>query len=142
MSIREILTNSNFFFQEPQNETDFSPYPFKLHYTNTTVLSDTKCLDEFKPPSGKKDDGYNEIINNLKIDQICTYNPTAYACIGDSGGGVIWNGTLIGIITSSYGLKDYPEFNINVFLYKEWIKEVIAQQSPRTPVIMEYFGST
>ncbi|KAJ0182024.1 hypothetical protein K1T71_002746 [Dendrolimus kikuchii] len=71
-------------------------------------------------------------LHQLKLtsDMFCLYgNGTRDTCKGDSGGGVIWNGMIVGITSHGDGCakKGKPSIYTNVFLFRDWIREEIEK---------------
>ncbi|XP_059046212.1 trypsin epsilon-like [Achroia grisella] len=69
-----------------------------------------------------------EIVDKSKAakDMFCLYGGGQRdTCRGDSGGGVLWNGMLVGITSHGDGCakKDKPSVYANVWYLKDWIEE-------------------
>ncbi|XP_043784377.1 chymotrypsin-2-like [Apis laboriosa] len=69
---------------------------------------------------------YKKVNYNIYETQICAYNPTSEkgSCNGDSGGPLIVNGKLTGLVSWAMGcaLTDYPTVYTRVVSYLDWIK--------------------
>lgn len=69
---------------------------------------------------------YNKLNYNVYETQICAYYPTSEkgSCNGDSGGPLIVEGKLIGLVSWAMGcaLTDYPTVYTRVVSYLDWIK--------------------
>ncbi|XP_034840832.1 chymotrypsin-1-like [Maniola hyperantus] len=64
----------------------------------------------------------------LAEDMFCLYGDAARdTCRGDSGGGVLWNGSVIGIVSHGNGCakKDKPSVYISVYYHRQWIERHI-----------------
>ncbi|KAL0895041.1 hypothetical protein ABMA27_013508 [Loxostege sticticalis] len=62
---------------------------------------------------------------NLTPDMFCLYGDGVKdTCKGDSGGGVIWNGMIVGITSHGAGCAriNKPSVYANVWYFREWIK--------------------
>ncbi|XP_068620842.1 trypsin epsilon-like [Battus philenor] len=73
-----------------------------------------------------------EKMHNLKFtsDMFCLYGDGVRdTCKGDSGGGVIWNDTVVGIVSHGAGCsnKNKPSIYSNVWYFRNWIKKEISK---------------
>ncbi|KAL6257051.1 hypothetical protein P5V15_011986 [Pogonomyrmex californicus] len=70
---------------------------------------------------------YREIIYNIYNTHICAFDPAVHrgSCNGDSGGPLIVNGKLVGLVSwaKSCADTDYPTVFTRVPSYVNWIKE-------------------
>ncbi|KAI1286064.1 Serine proteinase stubble [Halotydeus destructor] len=96
-----------------------------LQYTNMTIISNQRCVEEFEKGDRK------EIIGS---ESLCTYQGNGNetdACYGDSGGPlVVKDGdqyALVGIVSWSYGCArpHMPAVFTNVTTYVDWIRKYI-----------------
>lgn len=86
--------------------------PDSLQFLNVTVISNLDCADQHLPLG-------------VAQNQICTRGvPYEGACNGDSGSGLVYRGTEIGIVSWGIGCaRGKPDVYVNVFAYKKWIKD-------------------
>ncbi|CAK1602870.1 unnamed protein product [Parnassius mnemosyne] len=67
---------------------------------------------------------------NLTADMFCLYGDGVRdTCKGDSGGGVLWNGVVVGIVSHGDGCsrKNSPSIYSNVWYFKKWIRVQIIK---------------
>lgn len=70
-----------------------------------------------------------EIATNFDDKKICTKQDNGI-CRGDFGNGLIHDGKLIGIASSTYGCgMGHPDIYTNVFSYLKWIQSEIEVKS-------------
>lgn len=60
---------------------------------------------------------------HLSENMICAGEPSAGACVGDSGGPLTQNGELVGIVSQGVNCYVSPSVYTNVFYFKSWIEE-------------------
>ncbi|XP_063359026.1 chymotrypsin-1-like [Cydia amplana] len=61
-------------------------------------------------------------------DMFCLYgNGTSDTCKGDSGGGILWNNMIVGIVSHGKGCLKYPGVYSNVYYYTGWIKNITQE---------------
>ncbi|XP_072936595.1 trypsin epsilon-like [Epargyreus clarus] len=68
-----------------------------------------------------------EEMHNIRLtpDMFCLYGEgTRDTCKGDSGGGVLWNDFVIGVVSHGDGCarKNKPSVYANVWYFRQWIK--------------------
>nr|XP_032529520.1 uncharacterized protein LOC116779374 [Danaus plexippus plexippus] len=76
-------------------------------------------------------------MNQITLDteMFCLYGDGKRdSCRGDSGGGVLWKGQLVGIVSHGKGCGGLPGVYTNVFYYKSWIGKNIGE------LYMKYCG--
>ncbi|XP_019882307.1 mite allergen Der p 3-like [Camponotus floridanus] len=75
-------------------------------------------------------DMYNKVLSDIYDTQICANDPNKRrgACKSDSGGPLIVNGKLVGIVSWAKGcaLTEYPTVYTRVSLYIDWIEKNIV----------------
>ncbi|KAI5634506.1 trypsin domain-containing protein [Phthorimaea operculella] len=67
-------------------------------------------------------------------DMFCLYGDGKKdTCKGDSGGGVLWNGFLVGIVSHGDGCagKNKPSVYSNVYYFRKWINDTIKNYYSR-----------
>ena len=111
-----------------------------LQYQKTDILSPSKCRQDFQPMSTIEPVLWSDIESSLDDNMLCTGNAKGNgACAGDSGNGLIWNDTLIGVSTASIDCaKGFPDFYTNVFAFINWINDTIAFLPGRTILKMKF----
>ncbi|XP_047987704.1 trypsin-1-like isoform X2 [Leguminivora glycinivorella] len=61
-------------------------------------------------------------------DMFCLYgNGTSDTCKGDSGGGILWNNMIVGIVSHGKGCLKFPGVYSNVYYYIGWIKNTTEE---------------
>lgn len=70
-------------------------------------------------------EGWEYAVNTINEANICTKNHKGTGiCVGDSGSGLVYNNTLLGIVSWSIGCADgNPCVHARVFPHLEWINE-------------------
>lgn len=105
-------------------------HPESLKFKIAPFLTLEECLSDFEPLRISNPVKW-EKANNLGITKniICTKNYKGSGTgNGDSGGGLVYNNTLLGIHSWSYGFSDgYPSIHTNVYQHLEWINANIAE---------------
>ncbi|XP_045457677.1 coagulation factor X-like [Melitaea cinxia] len=71
-------------------------------------------------------------LHKLKLtdDMFCLYGDGRRdTCKGDSGGGIVWNRTVIGIVSHGEGCakKDKPSVYISVSFHRKWIERTVTE---------------
>ncbi|XP_014362023.2 trypsin-1 [Papilio machaon] len=71
-----------------------------------------------------------ESMHNIKLttDMFCLYGDGVRdTCKGDSGGGVMWNGMIAGIVSHGDGCskKLKPSIYTNVWFFRKWIRSQV-----------------
>lgn len=79
---------------------------------------------------------YAEFVIGLDEKSICTWNMKHRgSCRGDSGNGLIHEGKLIGIVSSSFGCAlGYPDIHTNVFPFLKWMESIVKISPGDTPL--------
>ena len=85
------------------------------------IKSDDECYNNF---------GHE--FDNLTM--ICTFAPKSGPCLGDSGGPLICNGKLTGLVSyvRRNGCASYPSVFTKIHFYKDWIEGILDQEEPMT----------
>ncbi|POI18641.1 hypothetical protein CIB84_017614 [Bambusicola thoracicus] len=101
-------------------------YPELLQCLNAPILSDQECQEAYP----------GDITSNMICvgfleggkDSCQKFMPLIFSLQGDSGGPVVCNGELQGIVSWGIGcaLKGYPGVYTKVCNYIDWIQETIA----------------
>lgn len=96
--------------------------PEVLQSHETKVISLKECLKRMFAIEDLE--AWNTVVYSLDNSVICTANaPGTGACIADSGGPLVSNHTLIGIISWSVGwANNFPDVHTNVYHKLDWIK--------------------
>ncbi|XP_070507106.1 trypsin 3A1-like [Chironomus tepperi] len=99
-----------------QSFNDLSDPPIQIMMTTLQVYDFNQCkLD------------YEKVFQNITERMLCASVPdgTRDSCLGDSGGPLICNGTLWGVVSFGYGcaIKDYPGIYSYVPTVLGWIKK-------------------
>lgn len=93
-------------------------YPDELHYANLTVLTDDECT---KLAQG----GF--MVIERGPGEVCAFGGQGLApCYGDSGGPLICDGVLFGIV--SYAIspcaKGHPDVYTRIDVFADWIFDI------------------
>lgn len=96
-----------------------------LQQTTTNYIPNEECSLAYDPERGiRYSDGFLDETN------LCTKG-YGDGCVFDSGGPVIVNGTLVGLISFGIDCNDpvYPAVNARVSAVSDWIDEMVCQYS-------------
>ncbi|KAM3964808.1 trypsin epsilon-like [Aphomia sociella] len=64
----------------------------------------------------------------LSSDMFCLYGDGKRdTCRGDSGGGILWNRRIVGIVSHGRGCSKSPSMYVNVYYLKPWIERSILR---------------
>lgn len=90
-----------------------------LQYYHPISITLKECID-YHTSKNYYDQNF---IEDLKYDKLCTENPTNKALgYGDEGDPLVFDGTLIGIVSSGCNNNDKsPGIHTKVFSYIDWI---------------------
>ncbi|XP_038209475.1 chymotrypsin-2-like [Zerene cesonia] len=102
---------------------DYGDSPDKLQKLNMSIVSYDTCLEAYRD--------LQTWYPLSEVDQICAQDSPGHAtCRGDSGGPLIANNEIIGIV--SYGFKpcarDYPDVFVKVYAYIDWITDKVDSE--------------
>ncbi|XP_011504762.1 PREDICTED: chymotrypsin-2-like [Ceratosolen solmsi marchali] len=87
--------------------------PYKIQHTEVKIMDRYECTL------------YYEFY--LAADQMCTYRENVGACIGDSGGPVVRNNEIVGIISFSKPCATMaPDIHTDVFIHKSFILDIFT----------------
>lgn len=100
-------------------------FPTTLQFLQVTTISLQECLGAFKHLESVDKQEYEMLTNNINKFKLCTKNYVGSgACVGDSGGPVVANETLIGITSWARGCSDgYPDVHTLIYPYVKWIND-------------------
>lgn len=106
----------------PQNR------PQTLQFKEAIVLTLQECLTEFNALKYIDLEEWRQVTGDLNENIICSKNRIgAGTSNGDSGSGLVFNNTLIGIVSWSVNSSDgYPTVHSRIFPYVNWIQRVIV----------------
>lgn len=98
------------------------------------------CSESFEQLRMIDQDAYAHIKQDLNENCVCTGNAEGLGvCIGDSGDGLVWDGKLIGIASTTFGCaKGFPDIYTKVSSFIDWIKETIVELHGDTPLRMDF----
>nr|XP_026487135.1 trypsin delta-like [Vanessa tameamea] len=86
----------------------------RLKAANMYYVSKERCMNE------------NKI--DLGPEMFCLHgNGESDTCRGDSGGGVLWKGGLVGIVSHGRGCLETPGIYISVYYNRRWIKKTVTK---------------
>lgn len=104
-------------------------FPAILQYKKTKTLTFNECIQEFQPLKKLDKQEWQQCINDLSNRTICTKNSIgSCTCIGDSGGALCYNNTLIGILSWSVRCNEgYPSVFTRIYPYVKWISKIIFE---------------
>ncbi|CAO1353511.1 unnamed protein product [Diamesa tonsa] len=93
--------------------------PVLLRIATVVIVNQLKCKSNYN----------TKLVKFPIVDQmVCAGVPEGGkdACQGDSGGGLVCNGTLTGVVSSGYGcgLKSYPGIYGRVSTARNWIRNI------------------
>lgn len=78
--------------------------------------------------------GTQSFHGSIPIGFICAGSPDGSrdACFGDSGGGLICNGAIAGIVSFGFGCgrRNFPGAYIDVSQWNHWIQECLSWDGP------------
>lgn len=98
--------------------------PPVLQHQNTKILSRFECITGFEKFFFESPHDWLRIMNILKSKAFCAFIDVGKgACNGDSGGPLITNDRLIGIVSVTVGCANgYPDLYTNVYEHRHWIR--------------------
>ena len=93
--------------------TETDKQPIKLKSANMTMVNREKCAEAHK----------NNRLVQIEKGKICAAAPGKDSCNMDSGGPLVHNNELVGIVSGGIGCADpkYPGFYANMAVYRDWI---------------------
>lgn len=100
-----------------------------MQYKETSTISLEDCLTDFEQLKKSNYEEWEESIEGINDGIICTRNVNGTGlCLGDSGGPLAYNNTLIGLISWSIGCANgYPGIHTRIFHHLEWINKTITE---------------
>jgi subtilisin-like proprotein convertase family protein len=94
--------------------------------TNASVLAPSATLKQLD----------TTVLRSCAItgpNELCTKStPTAATCAGDSGGPVLYNGAIAGVMSRGLACGSGEEASANISSYRTWIDQQIASTTPKT----------
>ncbi|CAH2067214.1 unnamed protein product, partial [Iphiclides podalirius] len=85
-----------------------------LMHTNLSFVSKERCMT------------LNKAV--VSPDMFCLYGDGIRdTCRGDSGGGVLWNNVVVGIVSHGSGCALTPAMYTNVFYFRKWIIATVSK---------------
>lgn len=104
--------------------------PQTLQFKEALTLTLLECFEEHDALKDNDLEEWRQVTGDLNEMIICTKNQIGTgSCIGDSGSPLVFNGTIIGIISWSVNCTDgYPTVHTKVFPYFNWIRSEMDRE--------------
>ncbi|KAM8717891.1 hypothetical protein ACLKA7_004569 [Drosophila subpalustris] len=99
-------------------QTETEDQPIKLKSVNVTIVPREKCAED-----------YGVLSHLITEKSICAAAPGKDSCHKDSGGPLVHNNELVGIVSWGSGCASpkYPGIYVNVALIRNWILKNAAR---------------
>lgn len=98
---------------------EYDIYSSKLLFAETRVISNDECVERHIAKGQS-----STIAYSIHHSTLCTFDETSGFYLADSGGPVVFNNQLCGIISWGSSVREKPDQSTRISEYIEWIEEI------------------